>query len=155
MLLTISTTHNPATDLGYLLYKHPDRFQSFDLSFGSGHVFYPESSESRCTACLMLDVDPVEMARGRRRGDNSVLAHYVNDRPYVASSFMSTAISQLFGSALAGRCKDRSELVEQPLPLEATIEVLPVCRFRKGGSMKHRWLNDCAKGNTGCIGLDW
>lgn len=129
MLLTISTTHKPATDLGYLLHKHPDRFQSFDLSFGSGHVFYPEADEDRCTVCLMLDVDPIEMARGRRRGDNTALAHYVNDRPYVASSFMSTAISQVFGSALAGRCKGRAELVEQSLPLEATIEVLPV----KGG----------------------
>ena len=129
MLLTISTTRKPATDLGFLLHKHPERFQSFDLSFGSGHVFYPEVSEDRCTACLMLDVDPVEMARGRRRGDNSALAHYVNDRPYVASSFMSTAISQVFGSALAGRCKDRPEVVDRPLPLEAAIEVLPV----KGG----------------------
>ena len=129
MLLTISTTHNPATDLGYLLHKHPDRFQSFELSFGSGHVFYPEANEDRCTACLMLDVDLVEMARGRKRRDNTALAHYVNDRPYVASSFMSTAISQVFGSALAGRCKDRVELVGHPLALEATIEVLPV----KGG----------------------
>ena len=125
MLLTITTTHSPATDLGFLLHKHPDRFQSFDLSFGVAHVFYPEAAEDRCTACLMLDVDPVEMARGRR-GQNAMLSHYVNDRPYVASSFMSTAISQVFGSALAGRCKDRADLVEQPLPLEATLEVLPV-----------------------------
>lgn len=129
MLLTISTNRKPATDLGFLLHKHPERFQSFELSFGSGHVFYPEVSEDRCTACLMLDVDPVEMARGRRRGDGSALAHYVNDRPYVASSFMSTAISQVFGSALAGRCKDRPDVVDKPLPLEATIDVLPV----KGG----------------------
>ena len=129
MLLTISTTHQPATDLGYLLHKHPDRFQSFNLSFGCGHVFYPEANDQRCTACLMLDVDPVEMARGRRRGDKSALAHYVNDRPYVVSSFMSTAITQVFGSALAGRCKDRPELVETALPLEVSIEVLPV----KGG----------------------
>ena len=126
MLLTISTTHKPATDLGYLLHKHPDRFQSFNLRFGWGHVFYPEANENRCTACLMLDVDPVEMARGRRRGGDSVLAHYVNDRPYVVSSFMSTAISQVFGTALAGRCRDRAELVEKPLPLEVAIEVLPV-----------------------------
>ena len=129
MLLTISTTHQPATDLGFLLHKHPDRFQSFELSFGASHVFYPEANEQRCTACLMLDVDPVEMARGRRRQQNSALAHYVNDRPYVASSFMSTAISQVLGSALAGRCKDRPDLVETPLPLEVMIEVLPV----KGG----------------------
>lgn len=129
MLLTISTTRKPATDLGFLLHKHPNRFQSFDLSFGNGHVFYPEANEDRCAACLMLDVDPVGMARGRRRRDDSALAHYVNDRPYVASSFMSTAIAQVFGSALAGRCKDRPDLVEMPLPLEVTIEVLPV----KGG----------------------
>lgn len=126
MLLTISTTRKPATDLGYLLHKHPDRFQSFDLSFGRAHVFYPEADDARCTACLMLDVDPVEMARGRKRGDNPVLAHYVNDRPYVASSFLSTAISQVLGSALAGRCKDRAELALQTLPLESTLEVLPV-----------------------------
>ena len=129
MLLTISTTRRPATDLGFLLHKHPERFQSFDMSFGCVHVFYPEVNEDRCAACLMLDVDPVEMARGRHRGDASALAQYVNDRPYVASSFMSTAISQVFGSALAGRCKDRPDLVEIPLPLEVNIEVLPV----KGG----------------------
>ncbi len=34
MLLTISTTHRPATDLGYLLSKHPDRVQRFELAFG-------------------------------------------------------------------------------------------------------------------------
>lgn len=129
MLLTISTTHQPATDLGFLLHKHPDRFQSFELSFGHGHVFYPEAHQQRCTACLMLDVDPVEMARGRRRERNSPLARYVNDRPYVASSFMSTAISQILGSALSGRCQERPGLVKTPLPLEANIEVLPV----KGG----------------------
>ena len=68
MLLTITTTHRPATDLGYLLHKHPDRFQSFDLSFGKAHVFYPEAADDRCTACLLLDVDPVGMVRGKGVG---------------------------------------------------------------------------------------
>ena len=68
MLLTITTTHRPATDLGYLLHKHPERFQSFDLSFGKAHVFYPEASAERCTACLLLDVDPVGMVRGKGSG---------------------------------------------------------------------------------------
>ncbi|WP_339908695.1 3' terminal RNA ribose 2'-O-methyltransferase Hen1 [Symmachiella dynata] len=126
MLLTITTTQHPAADLGYLLHKHPDRLQSFDLSFGKAHVFYPEVSQDRCTACLLLDVDPVGMVRGKNRNQNFLLGHYVNDRPYVASSFMSVAISQVFGSALGGRCKDRPELVTTPIPLSARIDVLPV-----------------------------
>ena len=135
MLLTITTTHQPATDLGYLLHKHPERFQSFDLSFGQAHVFYPEASEDRTTAALLLDVNPVGMVRRRGQNGGFLLDHYVNDRPYVASSFMSVAISQVFGTALAGRCKDRPELVEQPIPLIARIDVLPV---RAGEGFLHR-----------------
>jgi 2-polyprenyl-3-methyl-5-hydroxy-6-metoxy-1,4-benzoquinol methylase len=133
VLLTISTSHKPATDLGYLLHKHPDRFQSFDLSFGKAHVFYPEVAEDRCCACLLLDVDPVGMVRSRNRNQSFLLGHYVNDRPYVASSFMSVAISQVFGTALGGRCNDRPELVSTPIPLEARIDVLPVrgCQDRR------------------------
>ena len=33
MLLTITTTHRPATDLDYLLHKNPANLHSFDLSF--------------------------------------------------------------------------------------------------------------------------
>src|SRR5690242_21115190 len=100
MLLTITTTHRPASDLGYLLHKHPDRFQSFDLSFGQAHVFYPEASAERCTACLLLEVDSVGMVRGRSREQNFLLAQYVNDRPYVASSLLSVAIAHVYGSAM-------------------------------------------------------
>ena len=123
MLLTISTTHNPATDLGYLLHKNPTRVQAFELSFGKAHVFYPQASEERCTAALLLDVDPIALVRGR----GSMSTDYVNDRPYVASSFLSVAIARVFGSALGGRCRDRPELVGTPLPLEAGIAALP-CR---------------------------
>lgn len=126
MLLTISTDHKPATDLGFLLHKHPDRFQIFDLAFGQAHVFYSEASQDRCTACLLLDVDPVGMVRGKGRDQRFLLGQYVNDRPWVASSFMSVAISQVFGTALGGRCKDRPELVSQPIPLTARMDVLPV-----------------------------
>jgi 3' terminal RNA ribose 2'-O-methyltransferase Hen1 len=126
MLLTITTDHSPATDLGYLLHKHPGRMQSFDMSFGKAQVFYPTANNERCTACLLLDVDAVGLARARGRDQRSLLSHYVNDRPYAASSFMSVAISQVFGSALQGRCKDRPELVETPIPLMARIDVLPV-----------------------------
>ncbi len=126
MLLSISTEHSPASDLGYLLHKHPGRLQSFDLSFGKAHVFYPEAGEDRCTACLLLDIDPVGMVRGKNRSQGDLLAHYVNDRPYVASSFLSVAIAQVLSSAMAGRCKDRPELAETPIPLQAKIDVLPV-----------------------------
>src|SRR5262245_4263487 len=126
MLLTVTTEHAPATDLGYLLHKHPGRVQSFEMSFGKAQVFYPEAGEERCTACLLLDVDPVGLVRGRGRGQESLLGHYVNDRPYAASSFMSVAISQVFGSALQGRCKDRPELVQTPISLAARLDVLPV-----------------------------
>ena len=129
MLLTLTTTHRPATDLGYLLHKNPSRLQTFEQSFGSVHVFYPEASDDRCTAALLLDVDPVGLVRGRRgpEGDGGLLAQYVNDRPYVASSFLSVAISSVFSSALAGRSKDRPELVETAIPLEARLAVVP-CR---------------------------
>lgn len=125
MLLTITTTHRPATELGYLLHKHPGRFQSYDLSFGQAHAFYPEAAEERCTACLLLDVDPVGMVRGKGQAEG-LLDQYVNDRPYVAGSFLSVAISRVYGSALQGRCKDRPELVSTPIPLEARLDVLPV-----------------------------
>ena len=126
MLLTITTTHRPASDLGYLLHKHPERFQSFNLSFGQAHAYYPEVGEDRCTACLLLDVDAVGLVRGRNPDRDFLLAQYVNDRPFVASSFLSVAIAQVFGSALQGRCKDRPELVTTAIPLEARLDVLPV-----------------------------
>jgi 3' terminal RNA ribose 2'-O-methyltransferase Hen1 len=135
MLLTITTTHQPANDLGYLLHKHPERFQSFDLSFGKAHVFFPEVRAERCTACLLLDVDSVGLVRGKNPDQSFLLAQYVNDRAYTASSFMSVAISQVFNSALQGRCKDRPELVLTAIPLSARIDVLPVRggeRFLRG-----------------------
>ena len=131
MLLTIRTTHIPATDLGFLLHKHPDKLQSFDLSFGKAHVFYPESGEQACTAALLLDVDPVHLVRGREgpSGEGGALDQYVNDRPYVASSFMAVAISRVFGSALGGRSKERPALAEERIPLEARLSAVP----SKGG----------------------
>ncbi len=129
MLLALTTTHRPATDLGYLLHKNPARCQSFPLSFGQAHVLYPEAGPERCTAALLLDVDPVGLVRNRRgpAGEGHALEQYVNDRPYVASSFLSVAIAQVFGSALAGRSKERPELADTPLPLEASLAALP-CR---------------------------
>jgi len=118
MLLTLTTTHHPATDLGHLLHKNPARLHSFDLSFGKVHVFYPEASEQRCTAALLLDVDPVGLVRGKRGStDGGALDQYVNDRPYVLSSFMSVAIGRALGTAMTGRSKGKQELAEQKIPL--------------------------------------
>lgn len=127
VLLTITNHQTPATDLGYLLHKNPSRPQSFELSFGRAHVFYPEAAEERCTAALLLDVDPVGLVRNRRgpAGEGGTLAQYVNDRAYVASSFLSVAIAQVFASALGGRSKEKQELAETPIPLSAKITVLP------------------------------
>lgn len=123
MLLTISCSRPPATDLGFLLHKHPDRLQTFELAFGHAHVFYPEASEERCTAALLLDVDPVGLIRRGVRFPR--LDQYVNDRPYVASSFLSVALAKVFNTALAGRCAARPELVEAPLSLRGRLAVVP------------------------------
>jgi 3' terminal RNA ribose 2'-O-methyltransferase Hen1 len=124
MLLTITTTHRPATDLGFLLHKNPARAQTVDLAVGRAHVFYPEATEERCTVALLIDINPVILARTSRR---SSLRTYVNDRPYVASSVMSTALLKLFGSAMSGSSQDRPELAATPIPLVARIAMLP-CR---------------------------
>lgn len=134
MILNITTTHKPATELGYLLHKHPDKFQTLELSFGKAHVFYPEKSEEKATVSVLLDIDPIVMVRGARNfgGDSFALGHYVNDRPYVASSFMSVALSNAFSSAMNGKCKDKPELVDVKLPFEVTIAVIPA---PKGGEI--------------------
>lgn len=133
MLLTITSTTAPATDLGYLLHKNPFRAHSFDLPFGKAHVFYPEAEPDRCTAALLLEIDPIGLVRGRRgpAGEGRALEQYVNDRPYAASSFLSVAIAEVFGTALSGRSKERPELAERELPLEARLSVLP-CRDGEG-----------------------
>jgi 3' terminal RNA ribose 2'-O-methyltransferase Hen1 len=127
MLFTVTTTHVPATDLGHLLHKHPARVQTFDLSFGQAHVFYPEAGLERCTAALLLDIDPLQLAQTRHTpaSHDFVLQPYVNDRPYVASSFLSVALAEVFGTALSGRCHARPELAATPLPLQARLAVLP------------------------------
>lgn len=130
MFLSITTTQHPATNLGYLLHKHPDKVQTFSTAGGKAHVFFPEASDERCTAVLLLDIDPVELVRSLKvPGESRSLQHYVNDRPYVASSFTSSAISNVYSSALNGRCEDKPEWLNIPLALEAKIPVLKV----KGG----------------------
>jgi 3' terminal RNA ribose 2'-O-methyltransferase Hen1 len=134
MLLSITLTQPPATDLGYLLHKSPGRVHTRSLAFGLSHVFYPEATAERCTAALLLDIDPVGLVRGRRPGPS--LEPYVNDRPYVASSFLSVAIADQFGTAMNGRSKERQDLADQALPFEVGVPVLP----SKGGDVLVRKL---------------
>ncbi len=136
MLLTITTTRAPATDLGYLLHKHPDRLQSFAVSAGEAHVFYPEATPERCTAALLLEVDPVALVRGpagkSTKNSDTALAQYVNDRPYAASSMLAVAIKEAFRTALTGRCDARPDLAAARIPL--TIRV-PALRCRGGARL--------------------
>lgn len=130
MYLSITLTRpepEDARELGYLLHKHPDRHQRFSLSLGQAHVFYPEATPQRATAVLMLELDPVQLSRGKAGASRAqhALEPYVNDRPYVASSFMSVAISKVFASALGGRCPQRPELVQEALDWEIELPVLP------------------------------
>jgi len=127
VLLTI-TAPVSGSDLGYLLHKNPARSHSFDLAFGKAYVFYPHLSENRAQVALLLDIDPVGLVRGRRDSSGEgALDQYVNDRPYAASSFDSVAVAQVFGTAMNGRSKERQQLADQAMNLEATIAALP-CR---------------------------
>lgn len=133
MFLTISTSGTaafPATDLGFLLHKHPDNAQSFSTSYGTAHVFYPAADAERCTAALLLEVDTVALVRrgkgkGRGGAPDAALAQYVNDRPYAASSLLAVALSRVFSSALHGVCKARPERAAAPLPLRIEVPALP------------------------------
>jgi len=121
MFISVTTTHRPAGDLGFLLHKHPDRVQRFDVSAGQAHVFYPEVTPERATAALLLEIDPVALVR--RGGDT--LGQYVNDRPYAASSLLAVAIGKVFGTAMRGRCDARPELADTAIPLDIHLPACP------------------------------
>lgn len=126
MLLTITTTHQPATDIGFLLHKNPAVVHHAELPFGSAHMFYPEASEGLCTFALALDVDPVALVRGKGKARSGPLDQYVNDRPYAASSFLSVAMVKCLRNALNGSSRERPELAEMAIPLSAKVTPLPI-----------------------------
>jgi 3' terminal RNA ribose 2'-O-methyltransferase Hen1 len=137
VLLTITTTRAPATDLGYLLHKHPDRLQTFETATGKAHVFYPEATAERCTAALLLEVDPIALVRGpnassKNKPSDGELAQYVNDRPYAASSMLAVALKEAFRTALTGRCDARPQLAEERIPLEIRV---PALRCKGGADL--------------------
>lgn len=129
MFLSVATTHHPATDLGFLLHKHPGRVHETELPFGKALVFYPEATEGRCEAALVLDVDPVGLVRGKGRGEG-LIDQYVNDRPYAASSFLAVAMGRALRTAMTGSSRERPDLAGTEIPLEAVVTPLPA---RGGG----------------------
>lgn len=116
----------PATDLGFLLHKNPANVHQASLGFGDAYVFYPEANDERCTVVLLLDVNPVELVRGKKSGGGITLEDYVNDRPYAATSFLSVAMGRVFSTALSGRSQKREDLVRERFRLEAEFAALPV-----------------------------
>ena len=124
MLFTITYEGQNTQELGFLLHKNPSRAQQFELNYGRAYVFYPEVSDTRTTAALLLDIDPIDLARGKVGSKEGGLFDYVNDRPYASTSFMSTAIVRVFGTAMSGRCDKRPELAQTPLKLTATLSAL-------------------------------
>ena len=121
MLLTITYKGENTQELGFLLHKNPERTQQFELNYGKAYVFYPEVSNKCTTAALLLDIDPIDLARGKAGSRDGGLFDYVNDRPYAANSFLSTAIVRILGTAMSGRCDKKQELADTPLDLSATI----------------------------------
>ena len=145
MLLTIRTTHTPATDIGFLLHKHPDHVHTREFPFGSATVFYPEATENACTTALALDVDPIGMVRGRG-GKGGAEDQYVNDRPYVASSLLSVVLTRWFNSALSGRCERKPDLPGTPLPPRSAASCPSMPRRRAACSAPVR----AARLRSGC-----
>lgn len=142
VLLTISVTASAAmptaSDLGFLLHKHPGRAQSTEVFGGTAHVLWPQADERSATAALLLDVDTAALQRSRGRGqtpEGFALADHVNDRPYAASSLLAVALGKVFRTALAGRCDARPELAGAPLPLEVHV---PSLVSRGGPALVHQ-----------------
>ncbi|MFJ2781493.1 3' terminal RNA ribose 2'-O-methyltransferase Hen1 [Kitasatospora sp. NPDC087315] len=143
MFMSISTTgtaESPATDLGFLLHKHPGKVQRFGTSHGEAHVFYPEASDELCTAALLLEVDPIALVRrgrGKGRGGSPdfALAQYVNDRPYAASSLLAVALRTVFRTAMKGVCEGRPGLADQARPLRISLPAVPANGVGEGGGV--------------------
>ncbi|GJF28447.1 hypothetical protein KNE206_11470 [Kitasatospora sp. NE20-6] len=142
MFISISTTataDGPATDLGFLLHKHPDKVQRFSTAHGVAHVFYPEATDEACTAALLLDIDPVALVRqnrgkgGRGGSPDLALAQYVNDRPYAASSLLAVALRTVFRTAMKGDCEKLPGRADLPMPLRIALPAVPANGGSDGG----------------------
>src|SRR5262245_57118435 len=91
MLLTITNTTPPAADLARRLHREPGRSHAVEVPTGRAHLFFPEATAERCTAAVLLDIDPLAEAAGP-----PPLA-----RAYTASALLGLAVVRLFDAALA------------------------------------------------------
>ena len=113
MLLTVSTTHQPATDLGYLLHKNPARIQTEQLTFGKAHVFYPDADENLCTVALLADMDPIGLPKTDAKTRLMATLRY----EFAAYGWSLTYCWSCSPSAGGcGRSKDRPELADTAIP---------------------------------------
>ncbi|MEM9197978.1 MAG: 3' terminal RNA ribose 2'-O-methyltransferase Hen1 [Pseudomonadota bacterium] len=110
-----------ARDLGFLLHKNPAHLHERETTAGKVSIFYTVAEQARCTAVLYLDIDPIGLVRGKSPQSEGLLDQYVNDRPYVANSFLSVALGRSFGQSMSGKSKEKQALADQTLPFEARI----------------------------------
>lgn len=123
-LLAPKDAEYSARDLGFLLHKHPDHVHGKTTSAGEATIFFSEVSQTRTTAVLHLEVDPVGLVRGKNQQSDGLLAQYVNDRPYVANSFLSVAMGRSYAQTIAGKSKERQALADQALDFEVRVRPL-------------------------------
>lgn len=126
MQLSIICRHAEAQDLSFLMHKHPDKLQSFSVPAGKAYVFYPRYEKQICMISLLLDINPIELYKKLKKKGNPALLHYVNDRPYVGSSFTSTALAKVFSSALNGKCDSYPELPQRMMDFEVKLPILKI-----------------------------
>lgn len=113
-----------ARDLGFLLHKHPGHLHERETGQGAVSIFFTEADTARATAVMHLALDPVALVRGKNPQSDGLLTQYVNDRPYVANSFLSVALARSFGQTLVGKSKERQDLADRALPF--ALRVVPV-----------------------------
>lgn len=119
MLMTITCKGSDAQDLSWLLHKRPDRFQAFNLPYGTAYVFFPEYSDNKCIVTLLLDVESSGLNDICKAKDGEF--QYVNPRQYLSGSLLSGAITKVFASAIKGVCEEKPELVDKVFNYEMEI----------------------------------
>lgn len=133
MYFSLTSIGPAAADLSFLLRKHPDKVQRFDLPTGVATVFFPESSAERAEMTMVLTVDPIELIRNKsiRHGAGFPLGQFVNDRPYATTSLVSHAVAKVFSSAMTGGLASDPEAPFRRTDITLRLPALPVVAHRE------------------------